>query len=110
MNVNDIVSAIAVDRERWEKALLDPEARAAIQAECAELLRIKAQQGAATRARRVTSLVQVEARNADEVEELELMAPEVRRRPERYVIVRSRWSTTEVAPDSDGVRRIEIHL
>lgn len=106
----DLVSAIAVDRERWERSLLDPVARADIETEVSELLRIKAQQAAATRGRRVSELRQVEARNAEQVDELELMGAEVQARPERYVVVRARWSTSEISPDSDGIRRVTIPI
>jgi hypothetical protein len=107
---NDLVSAVAVDRERWRLAFLSEYRRSEIQAEVAELLRFKAQQAAATRGRIVSTLLQIEARPADEVDELELLDDDVRRNPAQWIVVRARWSTTDKAADSDGVRRIEIKV
>jgi hypothetical protein len=105
---HDLVTAIAVERRRWEQASLTDYRRAALQAEVVDLLRIKAQQGAATKGRQVAELLAIEARPADETDELELLADDVKAKPWDYVVVRARWRTSEITPDSDGRRTVVI--
>lgn len=90
--------------------MLDPLERAELEYDLGELLRFKAQQGAATAGRVVVELRRIEAIAAERADERELMGGDVELYPERFVILRARWRTSDAPADSDGIRRITIKI
>ncbi len=87
-----MIACVPVDRATWEGHGAYPAAM--LEDKIADRLARAADAVARTRGRHVRELVQViDAKPADESEELETFGEDVRRDPAAYVVIRARFST-----------------
>lgn len=88
----DVISCVPVDRAAWEGH--GPYPAAVLEEKIADRLARAADAIARTRGRHVRELVEIiDAKPADESEELETFGEDVRRDPAAYVVIRGRFST-----------------
>lgn len=97
MTDTDIVVVASVERGQWERSRFVPPLRASLLAEIGESLYLVATDLAATKRRRISGQVRIEAVPASEADELELLDAHVQADPASWMLVRARYQTRPVA-------------